>query len=96
MDNLPKYVEDEAKGIFNKDFVTHIFLGAFVWKYMCYDVALRPLISERRKLLREGDNEGYKKVIKKQEELDQEMWECCLFAMKKKVQIIEKNYIASV
>ena len=63
---------------------------------MCYDVALRPLISERRKLLREGDNEGYKKVIKKQEELDQEMWECCLFAMKKKVQIIEKNYIASV
>lgn len=70
MGNLPKYVEDEAKGIFNADFITHIFLGAFVWKDMCYDVASRPLISERRKFLREGDNEGYKQVLNKLDKLD--------------------------
>ena len=96
MKNLPKYMEDEARGIFSRDFIIQIFLGAFVWKYMCVDFAKRPLVSERRKYLREGNNEGYKEVIKKMEKQEMEMWESCLFAVKKKVEILEKNYQNSV
>ena len=40
-------------------------MGAFVWKNMCIDVARIPMMSERRKALRDGDNEAYKAVVKK-------------------------------
>lgn len=96
MQNLPKYLEDESLGIFNKEFITHIFLGAFVWKNMCFDYAKRPLVSERRKCLREGDNDGYKKIIAKMDELESEMFDCSLFAVKQKVEILERNYQKSV
>lgn len=38
-------------------------MGAFVWKNMCVDVAKADFIRQRRKCLRDGDNDGYKKII---------------------------------
>lgn len=74
MTNLPKYLKDEDKGIFNEEFISHIFLGAFVWKYMCFDIAKRTHVTSRRKCLKEGDNDGYKKVIKEMDALDNELF----------------------
>jgi hypothetical protein len=63
MKNMPKYLEDDVSNTFTSDLVQRVFMGAFVWKNMCVDCAKSDFIKQRRKCLREGDNEGYKKII---------------------------------
>ena len=60
---MPKYLEDDATNTFTADLVQRVFMGAFVWKNMCVDVAKSEFIKNRRKCLREGNNEEYKKII---------------------------------
>jgi len=61
--NMPSYLEEDASNTFTADFVQRIFMGAFVWKNMCVDQAKNVFIKSRRKELREGNNNEYKKII---------------------------------
>jgi hypothetical protein len=64
MKNMPKYIDDDVSNTFSADFLQKVFMGAFVWKNMCHDVAKSDFIRQRRKALRAGENEEYKKIIK--------------------------------
>ena len=92
---MPKYLEDDDK-TFSDDLINRLFMGAFVWKNMCCDAAKMDFIKNRRKCLREGDNEGYKKVMALMKAQEEEFFQCTLFAMKKKVGVLEQNWGKSI
>ena len=96
MKNLPKYLEDEASGVFNFDFILKIFLTSFLFKNLVYDKMKGPLISQRRKDLRDGENAKYKETFGKMEELEDKIFQSCLDRTKRHVQILEENFNKSL
>lgn len=96
MKNLPKYLEDEANGIFSFDFILKIFLTSFLFKNLVFDQLRKPLISERRKHLREAENNAYKETFNKMEEFEDKIFQSCLDRTKKHVQILEENFNKSL
>ena len=61
---MPKYIDNDVSNTFSLDLLQRVFMGAFVWKNMCVDVAKADFIRQRRKALRAGENDEYKKIIK--------------------------------
>jgi hypothetical protein len=90
--NLEKYLLIETGGIFTLDLIIKVFMASFVWKNIIFDHMQKPLIKERIKLLKEGDEQGYKDIICHLEELEDKVFQSCFIRVKNELQIVEQNF----
>ena len=72
--NREKYLIDEKLGLFSFECITKIFMASFVWKNIVMDKAQGPFLQQRRDLLRQGDDDGYKATIKTLEKLEESIF----------------------
>lgn len=82
LNNLEKYLIVETGAIFTFDLITKVFMASFVWKNIIHDHMTKPLMQERIKKLREGDEDGYKKIIINMEELEDKVFQSCFLRVK--------------
>lgn len=92
MKNLVKYVENEEKGIFSMDFLVKVFYTASYWSYVLADRGGKSFIQDRRKALRDGNNDKYKEALKKEMQLRKKCFDSALWKCREVVQIIPSNW----
>mmetsp|Transcript_11065 Transcript_11065/g.16819 ORF Transcript_11065/g.16819 Transcript_11065/m.16819 type:complete len:97 (+) Transcript_11065:135-425(+) len=82
--NMMKYIENEQQMIFSFEFLQKMFMASFLFKNFIMERHSLPQLKQRREYLKEGNTEGYKKVLSTLADMEEEAFQVVFKRVKQK------------